>query len=214
MELESNLKNGYMEAYRVACARLAELDGELVSLNTNSIYDRSTNTLTLRYLNKDYRVSCENGEVTCDGSAEEITTTIKVLLLHYLINANIKPLSGNLISFKEIKGGGAIYYQTFQKRAILPLVKCFGQNTGLMLNSGSILGGVIEKYGNASVTLKVFPLVPITYVVWQGDEEVPASATILFDDSVTSYLPGEDIVLAASFGSYELIKYSSGGNKI
>jgi hypothetical protein len=58
--------------------------------------------------------------------------------------------------------------------------------------------------------LKVFPFVPVTYVIWQGDEEVADSGTILFDESITSYLPAEDIVLAASFGTYALMEYSKG----
>lgn len=211
MELESNLKNGYSEAYKIACRRLAGLDWDRVSLNTNSVYDSSSKTLQLRYLNRDYMISCDSGDVTCKDAEEELTTTVKVLLLHYLVNADIRPLSGNLISFREIKGGGAIYYQTFQKRAIKPLIKTFGQDSSRLLDAGARLGGIKEKYGNASVTLDIFPLVPVTYIVWQGDEEVSASATILFDDSVISFLPGEDIVLAASFGTYELMKYATGG---
>ena len=54
----------------------------------------------------------------------------------------------------------------------------------------------------------MLPLVPVTCVVWAGDEEIPPSATILFDDSITSYLPVEDIVLAASYGVYALMAHS------
>lgn len=206
MEMESNLNNAYAEAYRISCDKINKLDWEQISLNTNSVYEKETQSLLLKYLNREYRVQCRTGEVTLADSRDEVTTTVKVLILHYLINAQVKPLSGNLISFKEIKGGGAIYYQTFRKRAIEPLRKTFGNNAERLYTAGEKLGGTKERYGNAAVTLRVFPLVPVTYVIWQGDEEVPANATILFDDSVTGYLPGEDIVLAASFGAYELIK--------
>jgi len=206
MELESNLKNAYATAYGIACDKLNKLDWEKVSLNTNSVFDSNAKSLQVKFLNKEYTISCTSGEVTCESMTEDITTTVKVLILHYLVNADIRPLSSKHISFKEIRGGGAIYYQTFQKRAIQPLIKTFGQNAGRLYNAGAKLGGTIEKYGNAAVTIKIFPLVPVTYVVWQGDDEVPANATILFDESVTSFLPGEDIVLAASFGTYELMK--------
>ena len=211
MELESNLKSAYAAAYKIACDKIAGLDWEKVSLNTNSTYDSRTQSLLLKYLNREFTIYCPTGAVTCRDMEEDLTTPVRVLLLHYLINAGIRPLSGNLISFKEIKGGGAIYYQTFHKRAIQPLIKTFGHNAGRLYNAGARLGGAVERYGSASMTLKVFPLVPVTYVIWQGDEEVPANATILFDDSVTGFLPGEDIVLAASFGTYELMKYASGG---
>ena len=208
MELESNLKNAYTAAYGIACDKLNKLDWEKVSLNTNSVFDSKEKSLLLKYLRREYRINCTTGEVTCESMTEDITTTVKVLILHYLINADIRPLSGKLISFREIRGGGAIYYQTFQKRAIQPLIKTFGQNAGRLYIAGEKLGGAIEKYGSAAVTIKIFPLVPVTYVIWQGDDEVPANATILFDNSVTNFLPGEDIVLAASFGTYELMKYA------
>ena len=208
MELESNLKNAYTVAYGIACDKLNNLHWEKVSLNSNSVFDSKSKSLLVKYLNREYRINCTTGEVTCESMTEDITTTVKVLILHYLINADIRPLSGKLISFKEIRGGGAIYYQTFRKRAIEPLIKTFGQNAGRLYNAGVKLGGAIEKYGSAAVTIKIFPLVPVTYVIWQGDDEVPANATILFDNSVTNFLPGEDIVLAASFGTYELMKYA------
>lgn len=208
MELESNLKNAYTAAYKIACEKLNKLDWDRVGINTNSFFDGKSQSLLLKYLNREYRIHCPTGKVTCESAKDDVTTTVKVLLLHYLTNAQIRPLSGKLISFKEIKGGGAIYYETFQKRAIQPLIKTFGQNAGRLYNAGAKLGGTVEKFGNAAVTLKIFPLVPVTYVIWQGDDEVPANATILFDDSVTSFLPGEDIVLAASFGTYELMKYA------
>lgn len=207
VEMESNLANAYKEAYKLACEKLVSLDPGEISLNTGTVYSSGSQLLTVRYLNKDYQVQCSTGEVTgADGS--EVTTTLKVLILHYLINAKVKPLTGNLISFKELRGGGAIYYQTFQKRAIFPLLKTFEKNPDSLIRAGQVLGGSKESYGNASVTIRVFPLVPVTYVLWQGDEEIPSSATILFDEAVESYLPGEDIVLAASFGTYELMKYA------
>lgn len=210
MELESNLMNAYRTAYRMACEDFKQKDFEEISLNTNSVYDRSSHTLHLKYLNTGYEVDCSSGGIKYKDSNDEVTTTVKVLIAHYLLKAGIKPLSGKMISFKEIPGGGAIYYQTFQKRAILPLVKTFSNNLNGLYLAAEKLGGTRETYGHASVTIKVFPLVPVTYVVWQGDDEIPASGTILFDDTVTSFLPGEDIVLAASFGVYELMKLSKG----
>jgi hypothetical protein len=206
MELESNLKNAYLQAYKMACNKLIHMDAEEISLNTNAYYDKERNVLCVKYFNADYVVNSLTGDVAKKSSQEEVTTTEKVLILHYLINSKIKPLTGNLISFKDMKGGGAIYYQTFYKRAIIPLVKTFGDDPQRLYRAADKLSGIRERYGNASVTINVFPLVPITYVVWQGDEEVPSSGTILFDESITNFLPDEDIVLAASFGTYELMK--------
>jgi hypothetical protein len=210
MELESNLTNGYMEAYRNACNHLKERNPEEIAGNCHAVFDRNSNTLRLKYFKFEYVINCYTGEINCLDSKEQVTSTVKVLILHYLINACKKPLSGKFISFKEIPGGGSIYYQTFQKRAIVPLIKTFSKDFLKFYGACEKLEGKKEKLGHASVTLKVFPLVPVTYVIWQGDEEVADSGTILFDESITSYLPAEDIVLAASFGTYALMEYSKG----
>lgn len=206
MEMESNLMNAYLTAYEMACKELANRDIDDICLNTNANRISGEDALiTLNYLASDYTINMKTGEITENGSDKQVSTTVKVLLLHYLLNAKISPLTGRMISFKEIPGGGAIYYQTFYKRAITPLIKTFSNDIDGFFNASEKLGGVRESYGDASVTLKIFPLVPVTYVLWQGDEEFPASGTILFDEKVTNFLPGEDIVLAASFGVYALM---------
>jgi hypothetical protein len=219
MKLESNLENAYLEAYRIACASLQEKQPYELSLNTNAVFIKAENKLKLKYLNVDFIIDCSSGDVRVLNSEVKVTTTVKVLMLHYLLNAKIRPLSGKLISFKEIAGGGAIYYQTFYKRAIAPFIKAFLKNTEnyKVLNIGDFfeaakrLSGIKESYGDASITINVFPLVPITYVLWQGDDEIAPSGTILFDETITSFLPSEDIVLAASFGTYELMKLAGEG---
>jgi hypothetical protein len=205
VEMESNLMNAYQTAYEMACERLNKRDAEEISLHTNAIHNKETHTLSLKYLNTEYLVNYNTGAIHAAGSQNPVTTTVKVLILHYLLHARITPLTGKLISFKEIPGGGSIYYQTFQKRAIHPFVMTYANDMDGLYRAAARFQGIKEGYGHASVSIRVFPLIPVTYVLWQGDDEFPASGTILFDESVTSYLPGEDIVLAASFGAYGLM---------
>ena len=212
MQHESNLMNAYLEAYQIACEKLLKCNTELVCQNSKAGFDKETSTYTLKYFEKECRIKineCIKASVSFVDDVNEFTTTEKVLILHYLINSEPKPLSGRNISFQEVPGGGSIYYSTFKKRAIDPLVKTFSNNISSFLDATSALDGTLEKFGNASSTIYAFPFVPITYVLWQGDEEVSSSGTILFDTSVTHFLPVEDIILAASFGVYKLIGTAS-----
>ena len=203
--MESNLMHGYKKAFEMARDALAGMDPGQVALNTFCPYDRKGSFFTVKFLGTDNRVSFPNGEASRpDGKT--VTATENVLLLHYLINAMNVPMAGDLISFREVKGGGANYYPIFYKRAILPLLKTFEKDPGRLAEFGLKLGGTVQGYGDASVTLPVFPLLPVTYAVWAGDGEIPGSAAVLFDRSVNSILPCEDVVLAASFGTYALIK--------
>lgn len=209
MQLESNLTNAYLEAYKQACEKLLSCSAEEICQNSKAAYENETETYVIRYFDQQYRINCADGHVSFQDNPAEPTTTEKVLILHYLISAQPKPLTGRNISFKEVPNGGSIYYSTFKKRAIDPLVKTFSENLKGFDRAAATLNGAAESYGDTSTTIYAFPLVPVTYVIWQGDDEVPSSGTILFDSSVSYFLPVEDIVLAASFGAYKLI----GANK-
>ena len=185
---------------------IAEKNPQEISTNTGAVYIDDSNSLQIQYLGSDYLANCANGDVARVGDDTPVSTTVKVLILHYLLNAVKRAPTGRMISFRDVRGGGANYYPTFNKRAVLPLQKTFEINIDKLITAGARLSGSTETYGDASVTLPIFPYLPVTYVIWQGDDEISSSASILFDANVNSYLPCEDIVLAASFGVYELMK--------
>jgi len=196
--------NAYIEAYRLAGERLSGLSSETVCLNSKAAFSEETGAYSLRYFGQECRIVCAGGTVEFESPAE-LPTTEKVLVLHYLINSGPAPLTGRLISFKEVPNGGLIYYSTFKKRAIDPLINTFSDDPKGLAEAAVSIGGVKESYGDASVSVNIFPLVPVTYAVWRGDEEVAPSGTVLFDASVTDFLPVEDIVVAASYGTYRLM---------
>lgn len=203
--MESNLTNGYLEAYENACGELGKKDPVSIAMNTGCGFEEESRLLNVRFLNAVHFVSFPDGELKREDGAA-VSAAVKTLILHYLLHATKTPPAGKLISFREVRGGGLNYFPVFQKRAILPLLKAFGNQPERLVSAGHGLGGDCAPYGDASVTIPVFPLIPVTYVVWGKDEENPASASILFDFNVSSYLPCEDIVLAASLGAYELIR--------
>jgi len=49
------------------------------------------------------------------------------------------------------------------------------------------------------------PRIPMTYVLWKGDEEFPATIQLLFDKSVEGYLSLEDIVVVSEMATSRLI---------
>jgi len=208
MEMESNLMHGYKQAFEMAARLLETKDPGKISQNTLCPYDGNGGFFNVRFLGAEHRVSFPDGKASRpDG--KEVTATENVLLLHYLLNAVNVPPAGEMISFREVRGGGANYYPTFYKRAILPLQKTFEKNPDGLKAAALKLGGKVQDCGDAGVSLYVFPLLPVTYAVWAGDEEIPGSAAILFDRSVNSILPCEDVVLTASFGTYALIRQAA-----
>jgi hypothetical protein len=48
-------------------------------------------------------------------------------------------------------------------------------------------------------------MLPVTYVIWRGDDELPPAGAILFDGNASGWLPAEDLTVLASIGAYKLV---------
>jgi hypothetical protein len=115
------------------------------------------------------------------------------------------PAVGRLITYKQIPGGIS-YYPAFSQRAIAPLVNRFGQNPELLISAAAKLGGREADYGDMSVTVNAFDHVPITLVLWRGDEELAPNGNILFDANISDYLSTEDVTVLSETIIWKLVK--------
>ena len=144
----------------------------------------------------------ENGEFflpwfNIDSALSSAQVTHKILWLHYLTANGSKEMSGQLIAYRE--AAPALFYEpNFYKRAVNPFVKCFGANADRLIKTGIALGGKTSDLGDASVTINVLPYVPLTFIIWEGDEEFPPDGNILFDKSAKSWFQAEDLAVLAS----------------
>ena len=138
------------------------------------------------------------------GGEGEVPLTEQILILHYLANATGEPLSGREIDFRKVPEGG-FYWSAFVSRAQKPLLETFGSDPDLYLKVAPALGGAVRTLGDASATFLAFPLVPVTHVLWGGDEEFPPEANILFDETIPHYLSTEDIAALAGASVYRLL---------
>lgn len=147
--------------------------------------------LTVPFFGREYVLPVREGE--------GVPAVTEILLLHYLTRASGELPRGEKISFKELPGG-FIYNVPFSQRVIRPLVAAFGSKPRLLLQAGIGLGGRAVPFGDAAVEVPALPRVPLTFIIWGGDEEFPASGGVLFDATVSGYLSTEDCVVLAQAG--------------
>jgi hypothetical protein len=60
--------------------------------------------------------------------------------------------------------------------------------------------------GDVGYVIEALPKVPVTVTLWRADEEIPASANVLWDETVKYYLPTEDVAVLGGIVASELIK--------
>jgi hypothetical protein len=201
---DSNLHKGYEAAYQSALARFARAVPAALALRSDTVYAEELTALRVPYLGQTYTLQWPSGAVAREGSPEEVSLPVRVLLLNYLLDAVPRTATGELIAFREIPGA-ATYEPSFHKRAVNPLVRTFDGKPDLLYAAAERLGGTRAATGDAAVTLPVLPLLPVTYAVWHGDEEFPAGGAVLFDASARTMLSIECLVVAASNGVYALM---------
>ena len=203
---EGNMKWAYAKAYLMACEQLYKMDPEEIARCTGVDYDKGEHSLGLEYMGDVYKVDCGDGKVLSPDGDYIDDTVLMTLFLHYLTNRKTILVNGRQVAFSEIPGGGAMYDNSYNKRVVLPLAKRFGHDPEVLFDVSRRFDGKKALYGDLSVTINVFPLVPVTYVIWKGDDEFEPNATILFDESISLALPVEDVVIMASLATYTLIK--------
>jgi len=200
-------------AYKLAREQLAEVeDIEQLCLKSGAGYlvTGSQKEIAIEYLNQLYHITMPNVEALLANSQEEIPIRDRVLILHYLLSAKGTPIANKLIAFKELPGGGN-YFRTFSKRAIEPLVEHFGEQPHVLIDTVGKLGGHTVAYGDVAVTVNAFNRVPVTIVLWQGDEEFPAQGNILFDAAISDYLSTYDVTVLCESITWKLVKFSREG---
>jgi len=208
-----NYEYGYNLAFELAGKQLAATgDLKQQCINSGAEYKRagSKEVITLEFLNQKYRVTLPDIDVSLAGSQAEVPVSDKVLILHYLTLASGVPLSNKPIAFQELPEGAG-YMRTFSKRSIEPLVRHFGGEPRRLIEVARRLGGRKADYGDAAVTVSGFKMVPVTLVLWGGDEEFPARGNIMFDSTVSGYLSTYDITVLCDAITWRLVRFLKEG---
>jgi len=151
-------------------------------------------------------VNLESGEVRDSlREAGDITKVefevLQVLLTHYAKSEPVE-LSRQLVKFADLPGGRA-YEGAFFGRAVQPIADSFGDKPERLFECAKRLNGFALAYCDYSVEIPALPHLPLTIILWQ-QSEFPATATLLFDNSASRYLPTEDLAVLGELMSARL----------
>jgi hypothetical protein len=171
----------------------------LINPHNNNSYDFLGYTLNLEAGTISDKLSSNSmGNIN-----ERYIQILAALIAHYSL-ANPAPLSGKLVQFKDIPGGCA-YEGAFNQRAIQPIAEVFGERPMELPEAAKLLDGVRLNLGEFSVEVTALKGIPLTYILWAAGE-FPASASILYDESASSYLPTEDLAVLGELTTSRLLE--------
>ena len=170
-------------------AMLQKMIPENVARKTGSEYLQEEGEIRIPLWDIVLHVSL-SGYVVRNSVGDELPSFLQTLVLYYLSTADGTLPSGNLVSFAELPNG-RIYDRAFQGYTGDELVKKFGMDVDAYSLTCIRAGGARVDHGGDAHSFKfwVFPRVPIITKYWAGDDDFPSSCKLLFDDSVSHYLP-------------------------
>ncbi|MBB6215180.1 hypothetical protein HNQ80_001269 [Anaerosolibacter carboniphilus] len=211
-------KSNYQLCYEGLCKAFAKYNPGEMAQKSGAEYDAEKGLFRLWVLDKEYLISYPSGDITLrdrekenvshqDESVLEKMLILrdtdemlfeKMLILSYLHRATKSLPAYRWVSYRELKGAG-VYYDAFARYGIKPLAEFFGEKGDLFLKAGYELGAERVTMGDIGLKFNVLPNIPIVLVLWLGDEEFKASASILFDYGATEEIHVEDL---ASLGPW------------
>lgn len=196
----------YKKVYDIACEELlhADLQSRCDAAGIHCVVSSGDFNVQIPFFNEIISLSIP-GFAFKSSKDTNITLVTKIILLHYLINASGVSLGGDLIPYEDIPGLRH-YFSVYEKRVLKPLQTAFGNDRYTFLEAGLSLGASSKEYGDASFTLHALPKLPITFILWEGDDEFPPVVRTLFDPTVPGYLPLEDIVVISKLAATRILK--------
>lgn len=159
--------------------------------------DTPSGLFRILFLGNTHLVHWPGGTVQRAADHEGADIATQILLLHYLLNADGKPVKGEWISFRNLPGGLG-YDAAFRRRAGLRLAHAFGTNRRAFETAAQAVGGEKLAFGDASFLFRALPRVWLAVVLNLADDEFPADANVLFDATASHYLPTEDLAVLGS----------------
>jgi len=182
------MPEGYQGAMEDAWRALTDEDLEMQARNAGSSFDQGVITIKLL----DHRCVVDAGPRTVVIDGRDADPGEALLVLHYLANAaGIEP-SGRLVSYRQLPGGN-VYYQAFRDRVTDVIGTAFDRDPQAVIDALNGLGAVRGRQDDISFIVPVFPKLPVTIVLWRGDDEVKGAASVLFDDTAPRFLHVEDL---------------------
>lgn len=188
---------------------LRGLEPEEVRKNAAVRHDKDKGCYILKSLGMDFTIRPADKAImskTPEGEAlaKRLAYFFNHAALWYLAGARDIGLSGRLVRPEDLKDGRQFFKGTHE----LPLgglAGKYGADRESFLKRAEELGGRPLAFGDASVELLPLPRVPLTLILWLGDEEFPAIADVLFDSSAEQQAPIDIIWCTAMFALVSML---------
>ncbi len=136
----------------------------------------------------DYAIRALDG-----GSLPPLPT--QTFLLRYLLESRDVPWAGEWKTFREMPWG-EMYIKPYTGRVLTRAAFTFGTRLAAFRTACEKMGAMPLKHGDAGYQFDLIGGYRIQILVWEGDEEFPPNAQVIYSDNFAQGFAAEDRVVA------------------
>ena len=170
-----------------------QLDPKEAAERTGCRYDAVQGCFYVRLLYADYRIQHPDFAISCEdkNALALVNIPAQIFILRYLLEGRASVGSGEFLPYREMPWGD-VYLKPFTGRCLTRAAYSFGTRLEAFKAAIEKMPVIALKNGDASCQIELMPGYDMRLIVWEGDDEFPPNAQIVFSDNFPVSFSAED----------------------
>ena len=170
-----------------------ELDPADAAQRTNVKWDGKEFYITL--LGREYAISHPGYAIRALDGGKEPPLPTQTFLLRYLLEGKTVADGNSWLTFREMPWG-ELYITPYTGRVLTRAAFTFGTRVAAFRAACEKMGAQAVNHGDAGFQFDFLGGYRMQILVWEGDDEFPPNAQILYSDNFSNGFAAEDRVVA------------------
>ncbi len=190
MQIENNKEEVPFSYYE---GLFRDMDPEAAVARTGVKWDGTEFCVNL--LGREYAVAHPKYAIRAIDGGKEPVLPVQTFLLRYLLESKQVAWSGGWKTFREMPWG-EMYIKPYTGRVLTRAAFTFGTRLAAFKAACEKMGAIAVHHGDAGYLFDLIGGYQMQILVWEGDEEFPPNAQVLYSDNFAEGFAAEDRVVA------------------
>ena len=194
MQVQNNKEEVPFEHY---AEKFRAIDPQAAAWRTGAAFDEAAGVFTLTLLGDVYRISWPEYAISADNERAPALKSLpcQTFLLRFLLEGRRAEPYSAFKTFREMPWG-EMYIQPYTGRCLTRAAFTFGTRVAKFRAACEKMGAQALSHGDAGFQLTLLPGYDMQIMIWEGDEEFPPNAQILYSANFETGFAAEDRVVA------------------
>ena len=179
----------------------AHYEEKFRALDPASVLERLPNVswdgkeFTVKLLGREFAISHPDYAIRALDGGRELPLPTQTFLLRYLLESKSVEWKGQWKTFREMPWG-EMYIKPYTGRVLTRAAYTFSFKLDAFRAAAEKMGAEAVKHGDAGYRFELVDGYQMQILVWQGDDEFPPNAQVLYSDNFAEGFVAEDRVVA------------------